>query len=59
MDKLINYFKLSRLELSKVIFPTKDQMRNSFIAVFTVVTIISLFLALIDLLMSFTISELV
>ncbi len=58
MEKLISYFKLSRVELGKVIFPTKEQMRNAFIAVFSVVAIVSLFLALVDMIMSFSISNL-
>jgi len=29
MEKLINYIKLSKLEIMKVIFPTKEQVRNS------------------------------
>ena len=53
MEKLISYIKASRAELSKVIFPTKEQMKNAFIAVFVVVTVVALFLALIDLIMSF------
>ena len=48
MKKLINYYKLSREELSKVIFPTKEQVRNAFISVVIVVTAITLFLALVD-----------
>ncbi|MGE4295370.1 MAG: preprotein translocase subunit SecE [Campylobacterales bacterium] len=59
MEKLITYVKLSRAELSKVIFPLKMQVKNAFIAVFAVVTVITLFLALIDLLMSFSISSII
>ncbi|QLI05283.1 preprotein translocase SecYEG, SecE subunit [Candidatus Campylobacter infans] len=58
MDKLLSYIKLSRAELSKVIFPTKEQIRTAFIAVVSVVVVVSLFLALVDLLMSFSISKL-
>jgi len=53
MEKLISYLKASKIELAKVIFPTKDQIKNAFIAVFVVVTVVALFLALIDLIMSF------
>ncbi len=53
MEKLISYIKASKIELAKVIFPTKDQIKNAFIAVFVVVTVVALFLALIDLIMSF------
>ena len=42
----------ARLELSKVIFPTKPQVKQAFIAVFVVVTAVSLFLALVDFIMS-------
>ncbi|MEE3694046.1 preprotein translocase subunit SecE [Campylobacter sp. CLAX-22107-21] len=59
MEKFISYLKLSRTEVGKVIFPTKEQIRNAFITVFAVVTIVSLFLALVDLIMSFSVSKLV
>lgn len=59
MEKLTTYFKLSKVELGKVIFPLKEQVRNAFITVFVVVAVISLFLALIDVIMSFTISKLI
>ncbi|HED7215819.1 TPA: preprotein translocase subunit SecE [Campylobacter jejuni] len=52
MEKLITYFKLSKAELRKVIFPLKEQVRNAYITVFVVVAVISLFLALVDWLMS-------
>ncbi|MDR0408117.1 MAG: preprotein translocase subunit SecE [Campylobacteraceae bacterium] len=55
MEKFISYIKNSKSELGKVIFPTKEQVRNAFVSVFIVVTIISLFLALIDVIMSFVI----
>lgn len=58
MEKLTTYFKLSKAELGKVIFPLKEQVRNAYITVFVVVTVISLFLALIDLVMSFALSKL-
>jgi preprotein translocase subunit SecE len=40
------------LELSKVIFPTKGQVKQAYIAVMIVVSVIATFLALIDLMMS-------
>ena len=58
MDKLLSYINLARAELSKVIFPTKEQIRTAFIAVVSVVVVVSSFLALVDLLMSFSISKL-
>ncbi|WP_267523396.1 preprotein translocase subunit SecE [Campylobacter sp. MG1] len=57
MEKLISYFKLSKAELSKVFFPTKNNVRNAFITVAVVVTVISLFLALVDLIMSFSLKS--
>jgi len=59
MEKMINYINLSKLELSKVIFPTKMQVRQAFFAVFLVVSVVSLFLALIDLIMSASLSALI
>lgn len=50
------YVRNARLELSKVIFPTKAQVRQAFIAVLVVVTFVSLFLALVDLIMSSSLS---
>nr|WP_314734993.1 preprotein translocase subunit SecE [uncultured Campylobacter sp.] len=59
MEKMINYIKLSRVEIGKVIFPLKEQIRNAFITVFAVVAIVSLFLALVDAIMSFSLSKLI
>lgn len=52
MDKLLHYIDQAKIELSKVIFPTKEQVKNAYIAVFLVVLVISLFLALVDVTMS-------
>jgi preprotein translocase subunit SecE len=52
MEKFLSYIENAKAELGKVIFPTKEQVRNAFFSVFIVVTIISLFLALVDLIMS-------
>lgn len=49
---LNSYVKNARQELNKVIFPTKAQVKQAFFAVFLVVTFISIFLALVDLIMS-------
>lgn len=59
MEKIINYIRLSRAELTKVIFPLKEQVRNAFITVFAVVAIVSLFLALVDVIMSYSLSNLI
>ena len=59
MEKLTTYFAHVKEEIQKVIFPTKVQIRQAFIAVFIVVTVISIFLALVDWLMSAIVSALV
>ncbi|CAG9469196.1 preprotein translocase subunit SecE [Campylobacter upsaliensis] len=59
MEKLVTYFKLSKAELRKVIFPLKEQVRNAYITVFIVVTVVSLFLALVDWIMSSIVSSIV
>lgn len=56
MEKLITYVKLSRQELSKVIFPLKAQVKNAAVAVVAVVSVVTLFLAMVDGTMSFTLS---
>lgn len=52
MKSIINYIRLSKAELAKVIFPLKEQVRNAYITVFIVVSVITLFLALVDWIMS-------
>jgi len=56
MEKLTIYFSHVKSEIQKVIFPTKTQIRQAFFAVFIVVTVISIFLALVDMLMSSIVS---
>ncbi len=46
------HIRNARAELTKVIFPTKGQVKQAYIAVLIVVTVIAAFLALVDLLMS-------
>jgi len=55
-NSLNNYIHSAKMELAKVIFPTKPQVRQAFIAVLVVVTFIVLFLALVDFIMSSTVS---
>jgi len=57
MEKLTKLLKNARIELDKVIFPTKVQVRQAFVAVLLVVTVISIFLALVDMLMSAVVSS--
>jgi preprotein translocase subunit SecE len=49
MKKMINYYRLAKEELYKVIFPTKDQIRNGFFSVVLVVIFVTIFLGLFDL----------
>lgn len=57
MKKIFIYYRLAKEELSKVIFPTKEQIRNALISVVIVVTVIASFLALADLILSASVSS--
>ena len=57
MKKIIMYYKLAREELEKVIFPTKEQTRNALISVVVVVSAVSIFLALVDFILSASVSS--
>jgi preprotein translocase subunit SecE len=57
MEKITKFFRDAKVELDKVIFPTKVQVRQAFVAVVLVVTVISIFLALVDMLMSAVVSS--
>ncbi|MFT5836240.1 MAG: preprotein translocase subunit SecE [Sulfurimonas sp.] len=46
------HIRNARSELTKVIFPTKGQVKQAYISVLIVVTVIAAFLALVDLIMS-------
>lgn len=59
MKKLVIYYRNAREELNKVIRPTKEQVRNASISVVTVVVVITLFLALVDLISSASVSSIV
>jgi len=47
MGKISTFFANAKAEIHKVIFPTKVQVRQAFLAVILVVTVISIFLALV------------
>jgi preprotein translocase subunit SecE len=49
---LSKHIRNAKLELSKVIFPTKGQVKQAYIAVIIVVSAVAAFLALVDLIMS-------
>jgi preprotein translocase subunit SecE len=57
MGKLGLMYRQAKDELHKVIFPIKEQVRSAYLSVFVVVTVISLFLALIDAIMSVSLSS--
>jgi len=57
MTKIIDFVKSAKVELDKVIFPTKIQVKQAFIAVLIVVSVIAAYLALVDLLMSAIVSS--
>lgn len=59
MNKVKNYYQNARTELLKVIFPVKEQIRSAYLSVFIVVTVITLFLALIDGIMSLSLSSII
>ena len=46
------HIRNAKAELTKVIFPTKGQVKQAYIAVIIVVAVIAAFLALVDLMMS-------
>ena len=50
--ELGKHIRNAKLELSKVIFPTKAQVKQAYIAVVIVVSVVAAFLALVDLFMS-------
>jgi len=51
MGKISTFIDNAKDELRKVIFPTQIQVKQAFIAVVLVVTVVSIFLALVDLMM--------
>jgi preprotein translocase subunit SecE len=59
MNKLSFYYKQAKDELHKVIFPIQEQIKSAYLSVFMVVTVISLFLALIDAIMSVSLSSII
>lgn len=57
MKKIVSYYRMAKEELFKVIFPTKEQIRNALISVVVVVFVIALFLGLVDLILSASVSS--
>ncbi|MDD2906450.1 MAG: preprotein translocase subunit SecE [Sulfurimonas sp.] len=56
MMELSKHIRNAKTELAKVIFPTKGQVKQAYIAVLIVVSVIAAFLALVDLFMSSVVS---
>ncbi|MDQ7033245.1 MAG: preprotein translocase subunit SecE [Desulfonauticus sp.] len=55
MEKIKNifsYIKEAKRELEKVIFPTFTEVRQGLIAVVSIVAVVTMFLSLVDLIMS-------
>jgi preprotein translocase subunit SecE len=57
VSKIRSYYSSVKDELAKVIFPIKQQVRSAYLSVFVVVTVVTLFLALIDSIMSLSLSS--
>lgn len=57
--KIKSYFYAANEERLKVIFPTKEQIRNASISVLLVVSVITLFLALVDWILFHSVSSIV
>jgi preprotein translocase subunit SecE len=50
------HFRNAKAELAKVIFPTKGQVKQAYISVVLVVSVVTAFLALVDFVMSSLVS---
>ncbi|AAP76964.1 preprotein translocase subunit SecE [Helicobacter sp. MIT 03-1614] len=55
--KIKTYFQNANEERLKVIFPTKEQIRNASVSVLIVVSVITLFLALVDWILFHSVSS--
>jgi preprotein translocase subunit SecE len=51
-EKIKNFFKEVKIELKKVVFPTRDEVVGNTKVVIVLVLIIAIFLGLIDLLLT-------
>ena len=57
MKRLITALRLAKDEWDKVIFPTKEQIRSAHISILSVVTVITLFLALVNVILDAIVSS--
>jgi preprotein translocase subunit SecE len=51
LEEIISYLREAKEELDKVIFPNPNELKQGFISVISVVTVITLFLAVVNLVM--------
>ena len=49
MEKVINFLKESKSELSRVVFPSKGEVINSTVVVIIAVIFVSIFLGVVDM----------
>lgn len=59
MERVLDYIRESRAELKKVTWPTKQQMWYSTLVVIVVTFIVSVYLGLVDLLLTGVFSKIV
>lgn len=59
MEKVLDYIRESRAELKKVTWPTKQQMWYSTLVVIVVTFMVSVYLGLVDLLLTGVFSKIV
>ncbi len=57
MKRLTTAIRLAKDELDKVIFPTKEQIRSAHISILSVVTVVTLFLALVNVILDAIVSS--
>ena len=57
MKRLTTAIRLAKDELDKVIFPTKEQIRSAHISILSVVTVVTLFIALVNVILDAIVSS--
>lgn len=57
LKKIRTYFRDANEERLKVIFPTKEQVRNAFVSVVIVVSVVTLFLAVVNWILLHSVSS--
>lgn len=57
LKKIRTYFRNANEERLKVIFPTKEQVRNAFVSVVIVVSVVTLFLAVVNWILLHSVSS--